>query len=229
MRWTRGWLSRAAVVLISVWAAGCSSDIAADSPLQNARRSPEALAEAALAALAERDEEALSALMITREEYETLLWPSMPDRDHMPFAFVWSVTGPRSRKARREALDRFGGLPMELVRVEFEGDVERYETFALHRDGRMTVRRLDTGEEGSLPLMDVLVEMHELQTHGTDQLLAERFGSTHRMRRIDAALHAWPPPPVLADMDELDKLLAVWEWRIEPTPWAVLERRPPVQ
>lgn len=137
---------------------GCS-EIAADSPLTHAYTSPEALAEAALTALADRDDDALRDLMITREEYETLLWPSMPDREHMPFDFVWSVTGPRSRKARREALDRFGGLPMELVRIDLGDEVERYEGFALHKGATMTVRRADTGEEGSLPLIDVLVEM----------------------------------------------------------------------
>lgn len=135
------------------------SELAEASPLTNAYTSPEALAEAALVALAERDDEALRDLMITREEYETLLWPSMPDREHMPFDFVWSVTGPRSRKARGEALDRFGGLPLELVSIDLGDDVERYEDFALHKGATMTVRRGDTGEEGRLPIIDVLVEM----------------------------------------------------------------------
>ena len=145
-----------------LWAAGAllaCSDTAPESPLEQARKSPHALAAAALAALCAGDEEALTALMITRNEYETLLWPSMPDREHMPFDFVWSVTGPRSRKARREALSRYGGVPLELLGVELEGEVERYDGFALHRDGGMRGRRTDTGEEGTLTLMDVLVEM----------------------------------------------------------------------
>jgi hypothetical protein len=101
----------------------------------------------------------LSSLMITREEYETLLWPSLPDREQMPFDFVWSTTGPRSRKARREVLGEYGGLPLELVRVDLGEDVESYERFTLYRDARMTVRRTDTGQEGTFPLMDVLVVM----------------------------------------------------------------------
>jgi hypothetical protein len=157
MKGRRPW-TRIGTLLATGLLLGCS-DLAPDSPLQDARRSPEALAEAALAALAERDEEALTRLMITREEYETLLWPVMPDREHMPFDFVWSVTGPRSRKARRIALSDYGGVPLELVGVELEGEVERYEGFTLHREARMTVRRTDTGDEGTLALMDVLVEM----------------------------------------------------------------------
>ena len=153
-------LTVAVVVLLST--AGCgelSSELAPDSPLVEARTSPEMLAEAALAALAARDDSALAALMITREEYETLLWPSMPDKEHMPFAFVWSVTGPRSRSARRNAVSDYGGAPLELVRVELSDDVEAYEAFTLHRTARMRVRNTETGQEGLIPLMDALVEM----------------------------------------------------------------------
>lgn len=147
------------MLLLLVGMLSACSDLAEASPLAHAYASPEALADAALAALAERDDVALRQLMITREEYETLLWPSMPDREHMPFDFVWSVTGPRSRKARREALERFGGLSMALVDLELGDEVERYEDFALYKGATMTVRRGDTGEEGRLPMIDVLVEM----------------------------------------------------------------------
>lgn len=129
------------------------------SPLRNAHPSPDALAAAALQAIATADEERLSDLMITREEYETLLWPALPDRDQMPFAFAWSITGPRSRMARREVMADYGDAPLELIRVELGADVERHADFALYRRSRMIVRRMDTGEEGVLPLMDTLVEM----------------------------------------------------------------------
>jgi len=147
------------LLLGTIWPAMACSDIAERSPLANARTSPEALAEAALAAVTANDEEALSALMITRDEYETLLWPSLPDRNQMPFDFVWSLTGPRSRKARREVLGEYGGLPLELVGVDLGEDIEEYEEFVLYREARMTVRRTDNGREGTFPLMDVLVVM----------------------------------------------------------------------
>jgi hypothetical protein len=151
--------ARVAVLLGgSIWVSACS-DLAKDSPLANARTSPEVLARAALKAVTEDDEETLVALMVTREEYEALLWPSLPDRDYMPFDFVWSITGPRSRKARREVLAEYGGVPLELVRVDLGEDVESYEEFTLYKDARMTVRRKDDGREGVFPLMDVLVVM----------------------------------------------------------------------
>jgi hypothetical protein len=145
------------VVILTASGLLACSDMPEDSPLTNARTSPEGLAEAALAAVAANDTEALAELLVTREEYETLLWPSLPDRNHMPFDFVWSLTGPRSRKARTEVLGEYGGLTLELVRVDLGEDVEEYEEFTLYRDARMTVRRSDTGQEGRFPLMDTVV------------------------------------------------------------------------
>lgn len=147
-----------ALALLLLLASACS-DLAEDSPLSHARTSPEALAEAALEALEAGNEEALASLMITREEYESLLWPVLPDREYMPFDFVWSITGPRSRKARRQAMDELGGVPLELVKVDLGDDVETYDEFVLYKEARMTVRRADTGEEAVIPLMDALVEM----------------------------------------------------------------------
>lgn len=146
------------LVLTLAGAAACT-DMAKASPLTHARRSPEALARAAIEAVQAGDEDALAALLITRSEYESLLWPVLPDRDQMPFEFAWSFTAPRSRKARRAAIAEYEGVPLELVRVEVGKDVEQYEELALYRRSRMVVRRTDTGEEGLLPLMDTLVEM----------------------------------------------------------------------
>jgi hypothetical protein len=145
-------------VSLLVTTAACS-DAARRSPLSNARTSPEALARASLEALAAEDAEVLDSLRVTREEYETLLWPVLPDKEHVPFEFVWSLTGPRSRKARREVMGEYGGIPMELVRVDLGEKVEAYDEFVLYQEARMTVRRMDTGEEGMIPIMDVVVKM----------------------------------------------------------------------
>lgn len=145
------------VALLTVLALACSP--AEPSPLENAHPSPDALAAAALTAIATNDEEYLRDLMITREEYETRLWPALPDRNQMPFAFVWSITGPRSRMARQKIMGDYREVPLELVRVELGADVERHEEFTLYRRSRMIVRRKDTGDEGAFPLMDTLVEM----------------------------------------------------------------------
>lgn len=150
------WSPLATIAVAAALAAGCRP---ADPPLDHARPSPEALARAALDAIESRDEDALADLMITREEYEDRLWPVLPDRSQMPFDFAWSITAPRSRKARRAAISEYGGVPLELERVELGVDVERYASFTLYRRSRLWVRRTDTGAIGVLPLMDTLVAM----------------------------------------------------------------------
>lgn len=152
-------LKRAALPLALLLALAACSDLATGSPLSNARKTPEALARAALAAVAVEDHDALNQLLITRDEYENLLWPVMPDRHYTDFTFVWGMSAPRSRKGRREVMNDYRGLPLELVSVDLGEEKEEYETFVLWKDARMTVRRTDTGEEGLFPLMDVLVEM----------------------------------------------------------------------
>jgi len=154
------WIMLAGAILSSsVFVLSGCYDEAQASPLENAHRSPETLAEAALEGLRAEDSEALDALRVTREEYETHLWPSLPDQEHVPFDFVWSLTGPRSRKARREVMTEYGGLPLELVKVDLGEKIERYEGFTLFQEARMTVRRTDNGQVGMIPLMDTIVEM----------------------------------------------------------------------
>ena len=139
--------------------AGCS-EVATDSPLSNAFRTPEALASAALEAIAAEDQEALRALLITRDEYETLVWPVLPDsRGSASFEFVWGISEPRNRKGRREVIEDFGGIPLEVVSVDPGSDIEAYDEFVLYKEAILTVRRTDTGEEGRMGFLDVLIEM----------------------------------------------------------------------
>jgi len=151
----------AMVVCLTAGVSGCStSEVAADSPLTNAYRTPEALAAAALEAIAAQDEDALQLLLITREEYETLVWPILPDsRGSTTFDFVWSISSPRNRKARREVLEDFRGIPLEVVTVDPGDEIEAYDDFVLYKEAILTVRRTDTGEEGRMGFLDVLIEM----------------------------------------------------------------------
>jgi len=158
----RGRLARAGVVLVlgALMSVAACSDLATSSPLSNARTTPEALAAAALEAIAAQDEEALQSLLITREEYETLVWPVLPDsRGSTTFDFVWSISSPRNRKARREVLEDFRGIPLQVVSIDLGSEIEAYDQFVLYKEAILTVRRTDTGEEGRMGFLDVLIEM----------------------------------------------------------------------
>jgi hypothetical protein len=136
-----------------------SSDLAEGSPLSGARTSPEALAEAALVALQQADTASLRALLVSRDEYEQVLWPLLPDRDYVTFEFVWGMSAPRNRKALRNLLADYGTLELELVNVDLGTEIEEHDGLTLYREARMTVRRTDNGVEGMLPLMDAVVHI----------------------------------------------------------------------
>jgi len=136
----------------------CGGDAHARAPLANAGESEEALVEAVLEALAFEDREALQGFLVSREEYRTLLWPQMPDSQHATFDFVWGLNEKNSRKALGEMLNEYRGMQLELIELVFTSDPEVYDDFTLHFDVEVKVRRTDTGQEGTLPSFDVLVE-----------------------------------------------------------------------
>jgi hypothetical protein len=147
---------------MAVWAStvvawGCS-DASARPALAGAHPSADALVQAVLQAMADDDQERLESLLITRDEYEALLWPEMPDGEYTPFDFVWSLAATNNRKGVKQALSGFGGVPLELVFVSFTEEPEVYQSFKLHPGVEVRVRRTDTGAEGLHPSFDVLVE-----------------------------------------------------------------------
>lgn len=137
--------------------AGCGANT---SPLANTYQTPEALIEAALAAVEAEDGEALRALLVSREEFEEYVWPVLPDRNNTQLDFFWGTMAMNTRKAVRQLENNYGGLPIEIVALEMPGEeeLESYEDFKFHVGVKVTVRRRDTGEEGVLPSFDGFLE-----------------------------------------------------------------------
>ncbi len=138
-------------------ASGCR-DAAARSGLSNAHSSLEAVVQAALDALANRDRAALEALVVTREEHERLLWEQLPERNYFSFEYVRRINELNTAKGIRSALSEWGGQGLELVRIEFIREAEVYSDFTLHRGARVWARRVTDGTQGTLPFFDVVVE-----------------------------------------------------------------------
>ncbi len=126
--------------------------------LAHTRPSAETLVAAALEAVADRDEESLRRLLVSREEYEGALWPRLPDSEYTPFDFVWGLNEANSRKGLRQLLGRFGGDRLELVSIQFKEEPETYRGFRLHPGAEVVVRRTETGDTGTLSTFDVFVE-----------------------------------------------------------------------
>jgi hypothetical protein len=108
-----------------------------------------------------------------------------------------------------ENFDRFAG---QLVLVVC--DIEGGETALL-----------DPQRYPALQAMDVIVELHDSPGAKPSVLIPERFGATHDVTMVRHGGQATPLPALFEQLSHLDQLLAVWEWRSGPTPWAVMQVR----
>jgi precorrin-6B methylase 2 len=70
--------------------------------------------------------------------------------------------------------------------------------------------------------MSLIVETHDIYRQGALATLVERFSPTHDIVRVEQQFLAFEPPPWFASLPHLDRLLALWEWRVSPTPWLVM-------
>jgi hypothetical protein len=117
------------------------------------------------------------------------------------------------------------------VRVGGEFWAEDFERFA----GRRTLVMMDV-EGAELDLLDprrapallgmsVIVETHDLYRQAARGQLMVRFAPSHEIRVVEQQPKTLELPSWLRELPHLDQLLAVWEWRIRPTPWLVMTPR----
>jgi hypothetical protein len=78
---------------------------------------------------------------------------------------------------------------------------------------------LDPVRAPGLRSADILVEAHDCIQHGLSHLLVERFRATHHIRVIGRRLDDSGLPDWMEALSDLDRLVALWEWRSGPTPW----------
>lgn len=83
---------------------------------------------------------------------------------------------------------------------------------------------LDPERAKGLVAADILVECHDGMQAGVADLLAARFAASHRVRRIGRRLSDAGLPDFAESWSDLDRLLALWEWRSGPTPWLWMTR-----
>ena len=66
---------------------------------------------------------------------------------------------------------------------------------------------------------DILVEAHDCMRPGLSHMLVERFRATHHIRVFGRRLDDSGLPDWMEGLSDLDRLVALWEWRSGPTPW----------
>jgi hypothetical protein len=118
-------------------------------------------------------------------------------------------------------------------RVEISG-LFRGEDFARHPAGDTLVICDIEGAEDELldPVkfpavlgMDLIVELHECFKPGIARKVCARFEASHDITLVPHAGRDFKLPEFFQELGHLDQLLAVWEWRTGPTPWAVMIRK----
>ena len=85
---------------------------------------------------------------------------------------------------------------------------------------------LDPAQAPALAGFSLIVELHDRPNRPVSPVLTERFAATHRAVRLTNRERPIHMPEVFENWREIDQLLAVWEMRGGPTPWAVFTPLP---
>jgi SAM-dependent methyltransferase len=130
----------------------------------------------------------------------------------------------------REACAALAGKNEVAARVIVGGEFapDGFEAFA----GRRALVMVDAeGAEDdilqpqlspALAGMNLIVETHDVYRPGVRERLVQRFSPTHDIVTVHQQLKAFPLPDWLVGLGHLDQLLAIWEWRVQATPWLVM-------
>lgn len=85
---------------------------------------------------------------------------------------------------------------------------------------------LDPQRAPALAQFDILVELHDVFHPNLSQQLLARFQATHDIEVVPFhGQRNYTIYPELEQLEQLDRLLATWEWRSGPTPWGWLKSK----
>lgn len=146
---------------------------------------------------------------------------------------------PKSRVMARDASEKAQALCREMAlangvadRVEV-GGIMNHADFDICQSRRSVVicdiegaeeALLDPGLAPGLAHADILVECHDCMNPGLSGRLKDRFAATHSVREFGRKLDDGGFPDWMEELSDIDRLIALWEWRIGPTPWLWMEK-----
>ncbi len=129
--------------------------------LAHAESSPQAVAATVVRALADSDLQTLKNLTLSREEFQSYVWPELPasnPRTNIPFDFVWNDVYFRSLNRLAKLYERYRGRKVEIVSMSSAKTKERFASHTAWPDYRFTIR-IENGAEEDVPLFGTLIEM----------------------------------------------------------------------
>jgi hypothetical protein len=146
------------VLVIALAQSACSPPTLLESTFE----SDEAVARAVLDGLARKDLQGLLGLALTREEFEDLVWPTLPvsrPEVGMPFAYIWNDHSTKSRTYLGQTLAMYGGRRFELLRIEFAGQTTEHGSCSITRESRLIVRD-EEGQEQTVRVFGGIIRQN---------------------------------------------------------------------
>ena len=145
-----------------LWGCQSSEEVKpAPPPLSYTFDSPEALAQAFLDALYLEDADALKQFGLSKDEFRLHVWPELPvsklDKP-LPFEYGWNDLYQKSMNSLRRTFANYSGRKLTFISLEFEDETTDYETFKVHRDGRVVVFDEERQREVRLDLFGSIME-----------------------------------------------------------------------
>lgn len=145
----------------------------------------------------------------------------MPDVEVHAFDIDEKARNACEELARRNAVSDRVVIGGEFKPDGFEAYAGRRVLVLVDAEGA-EVDILQPSLSPALAQMNLIVETHNVYRPRALETMIERFSPTHEIERVDQQPKTFEMPPVLKGLTHLDQLLAVWEWRQQPTPWLVM-------
>jgi hypothetical protein len=135
-------------------------------------------------------------------------------------------TNPNAQNLCGQLARQNGVAERMVIGGELRG--EAFETFANRKT--LVVCDIEGGEAKlldperfpALRRMDVIVELHDGAQRKCSEIVPDRFAATHDVKLVHRSLRDVELPRIFDQLGDLDRLLALWEWRVGPTPWAIM-------
>lgn len=142
-------------LIVSALLTACGS-----RPLPNAHESPQALSRAVLAAIEQRDADALRMLALNKADFIEHVWPELPSarpERNLTAVWVWGDLNQKSNIMLRETLAEHSGRKYTLISVRFLGATTQHMSYRVHRESELSVRDA-SGTERNLRVFGSVIE-----------------------------------------------------------------------
>lgn len=152
----------------------------------------------------------------------------------LPSATIWARDANAAAQTKCRELAQTNGV---VERVEVGGVMTHRDFDICLRYDSVVICDIEGAEKDLLdPIRakgllgaDILVECHPSAGPNMVGLLRDRFASSHKIIQLDRDLDVSALPKWMDGYSDLDRLLALWEWRATPTPWLWMTAKPATQ